>query len=465
MLTELRRCIPIASLVTPATLSVQSTLTKNSSLLHVPQYDFMTLNYVNSMPQVVGFNNWSRGYSFSGPSQPVQRIANAVAGLGEVLPIKPPASNTSWSLDMYGPTLQCKEVEGEQKTRIWTNVWISLGLGQARNCDGTLAYLGWIPCAEDPSLPFQIAKGNSTPTASFCGDIDRWTGWNVGPLGFYIATMPSLADLSFGSDFHNTSCGLSFPGNQPECFISQPKEMQGLCNCDYKSTNDLNQPTPNDRHCPGYKPIDFFKDGTIIQCEYMNTSYSLDFAYPDGLQNVEFREGQEPPEPITASGQTVAGPAYINVPDHYPGSDPNCSILSWTAPAFGTIPKPWVNCTFDPWVARELTYQGIISAFNNIVTGLGASLGDLQLDILNTVLANTAELAYLRRGDPAGPLDLQTQIEIGTQWSFQGLVNSMSSRGRGELRRALEDLFLNITISLLAEPYLQSVSHSQSDLN
>lgn len=192
-----RRCIPIASLVTPATLSVQSTLITNSSLLQVPQFDFVTLDFVNGMHQDAGLNDWSRMYSFNGPSQPVQRIANAVAGLGQILPISPPASNVSWTLDMYGPTMQCAEVEDDRKTTIWTNVWNSFGACSTM----PYAYLGWTPCASDgnAAVPFQLADGTQTP--GFCGNTSTTQYINIdsNPLELYLATTPFLARMSFSS--------------------------------------------------------------------------------------------------------------------------------------------------------------------------------------------------------------------------------------------------------------------------
>lgn len=95
------RSIPIASIVKPATLSVQNVAVQVSRMTIVPKFDFTNYDFVS--PLGVGDpsgTNYSE-YCYRGPDNLVERVAAAVGAQGQVLPITPPASNPSWSLNFY----------------------------------------------------------------------------------------------------------------------------------------------------------------------------------------------------------------------------------------------------------------------------------------------------------------------------------------------------------------------------
>ena len=135
-----RRCIPLATIFPPATLSVANVLESITLNLTVPQYDFTTLNLVTPMAYsgIYTGDDWDSSmgewglWAWSGPSQPLQKIATAAMALGQILPITPPAPNhgrpypnASWTLNFWGPLLQCNDVIGIARDQIWTNIWNS----------------------------------------------------------------------------------------------------------------------------------------------------------------------------------------------------------------------------------------------------------------------------------------------------------------------------------------------------
>lgn len=133
-----RRCIPVATIFPPATLPVANAPENTTSMLKVPQYDFTTLDFVAPMASTDGRDGMIDGlttelslWAWSGPSQPLQNIAIAAMALGQILPITAPAPNASWTLNFWGPLLQCKDVTGIERDQIWTNIWNSY------NHDGT----------------------------------------------------------------------------------------------------------------------------------------------------------------------------------------------------------------------------------------------------------------------------------------------------------------------------------------
>ena len=111
---------------------------------------------------------------------------------------------------------------------------------------------------------------------------------------------------------------------------------------------------------------------------------------------------------------------------------------------------------------RLLSYQGIMTAFNQLI------LGDIRIHdgtyvntnttIVKTVLAQTDELSFFRNLHPSHDLTqeyLQTTISNMTGDAYPGLLSTSLPRTRGDLKKTLEQLFQNFTISLLSEPYFQ----------
>lgn len=124
-------------------------------------------------------------------------------------------------------------------------------------------------------------------------------------------------------------------------------------------------------------------------------------------------------------------------------------------------------CVFDLDGIRQLSYQGIMAAFNRLVLGSIQTQDDyvdMNTSVVSTILATTKEFTFLRNWSPSHANlgdsglvtgDLQTAISNNTEWLYPGLVNSNPSDTNADLKSTLERLFQNLTISLLAEPYLQ----------
>ncbi|OJD38906.1 formylmethionine deformylase-like protein [Diplodia corticola] len=91
-------CIPIIAIITPATLTVRLVTTVNTTNTNVP-----SLSYENA-------RNWGE---YQGAQRlidaaiPVHRILAATATTGDILRTQPPFSNSSYTLDFFGPSLKC----------------------------------------------------------------------------------------------------------------------------------------------------------------------------------------------------------------------------------------------------------------------------------------------------------------------------------------------------------------------
>lgn len=98
-----------------------------------------------------------------------------------------------------------------------------------------------------------------------------------------------------------------------------------------------------------------------------------------------------------------------------------------------------------------------MAAFNELVQGIVVHRNeefDVNTTVARTILGQTEELSFLRSLKPI-PDDLQSNIRNSSLPNYQGLFNPNLPKSRGKLKSAMEDLFKNFTISLLAEPYLQ----------
>ena len=176
--------IPIASIVTPGTLSVGTApvFPAHTSFEHVPNVGFTSLNYVNAMPHIASeeASQENNAYQYDGPSSEVQKIVNEAATIGEVLPIHSPWLNASWSLDFAGPGLECNDVPEAVRLTAERKLMSQSVLNPNGSQCTTYGYLAW--AGSNLNLP-------STPSLSF-GNSSR------GLRTINIAAMPHVSKSS-----------------------------------------------------------------------------------------------------------------------------------------------------------------------------------------------------------------------------------------------------------------------------
>lgn len=113
------RLLPIASNITPGTLSVGTgpvspVLTVQQQ---VPNVGFESLNYVNSIPHKSSQEDSQTVFNYNGPSVAVERTVTDVLATGFIQPINIQYLNASWTLDFTGPGLSCSDVRDSLRTR------------------------------------------------------------------------------------------------------------------------------------------------------------------------------------------------------------------------------------------------------------------------------------------------------------------------------------------------------------
>ncbi|KAK5155826.1 hypothetical protein LTS14_005392 [Recurvomyces mirabilis] len=402
-------CIPIASIITPATLSVQtaSVTPTPTNMSTVRTLDFTTLDFAAQIPESPS------GFCFNGPSQPVQRIAAAVSAQGQILSIPAPSSatNASYKLDFWAPSLQCNNITGPELDGIWNNIHNNWG----NVSDWTYApgYLAWTG-GSNSSLPF-VPSGPA----------------NMFNFQFQPArSVPGETCTFFGSDSliysYLVADDVCIPGLQPPECLGRQAWLTG---------------------------------STLLKCDLLNSSYSAEFTYTNGIQSFNVFVG-----PLTSTAITLE--ECFNV-------DGQESDTAHTV----KVARRDQRSELGPDLIRLLSYQSIAQAFNQLLLGsvtmggysylLGNPYGDdiavktpgvqINSSITKTVLMDTRDLAFVSQFNGVNETftSLQTRLNAPNETQHRGVANQIQTGTRGSLKDTLEGLFQKVNISLLADDYLQ----------
>ncbi|KAI0521717.1 hypothetical protein F5B22DRAFT_662048 [Xylaria bambusicola] len=376
---------------------------------NVPNVDFTSFNYVAGIPFYTIWDSGIPQFLYNGLSVEVEKVAIAVAAQGSILPIKPPAENSSWAIDFYGPSLNCGTMDDSVRSHVEPNI-VSF-LNNSDNCNGGAStYLCWNPgpYSEEPvvytrnttSLPFQ---------SGMYGDDEFVKGDNRGPFTpIYITLLPLIA---------TDPCGF-VDGN------------------------------------PHHPPWQRLENASFFQCDLYNASYHVDFAYQSGIQNIAFEVDHSEAVPTVFQ---MFGPANdlgagFSPSDHLN----NCDRLEEYEPlAEGP-------CIFDTNLLQRLSYTGILDGFRRLAVGSVSISGwdqtaEVDTSIFATSLIHAPELQYLLQAvkDSRKESTLQNQYLLNKTSHGALLSNIEKVSPRSSLPRAMEELFRNITISLMSSDLLQ----------
>jgi hypothetical protein len=144
--------IPLSAISPPSTLTVETTTMNSSLSMKIPSLDFAIDNFaLGACRQTNAF--------YSGPAPDIFRIVNSVATQGSVVSLTAtaPCSNCIYTLDFYGPALQCVDPNANISSQI-LNKTRSVEIVLPGQEDGPTYYTGFVPSYND-SDP---ADGNLT---------------------------------------------------------------------------------------------------------------------------------------------------------------------------------------------------------------------------------------------------------------------------------------------------------------
>ena len=374
-----------------------------STSLQVPFLNFTTLSFAAPLledvteryhPEYFG----ALLYAWNGPSQVVERITALVTVQGVILPLTAPSPNSSWHLEFWGPSLKCGHVDDARRQRIESNIATFYGPGMP--ClDTRPLYLSWFQ-----DLPYILTHG--------WNDADIESGSNA---TITIAAFPGM--LSY-DPCDRTVSNLTTIRNQISAY----------------STNPLGNAS---------------EGSTMIQCQLFNSTYKADFVYLESSQSIAVNA------PVKSSDKPFTTFQYVLQWFSSDHTLSECINLDTD-----TLPE---SCDLDPTIFPIISYQAVMEAFTSVLSG--TVIDDTYEDkiirnssILSTALVDTKELAFLNNqtaGYFVNDADLGSSLAKLGKMDVCGFPQANRLTSNRSLSDALEEMFRNLTISLMSSDLLR----------
>jgi hypothetical protein len=338
----------------------------------------------------------------------VERIANSVAAQGRMLPIAPPGLNVSWTSIFRAPSIQCTDVNSTLRAQMLDNIIQAFFNGT--NCAGPYNFLSWTATPGfDSAMSIMVDQAVNNTALPFHKPSNANNRWpmNVGTVG----------------PLDSTATG-------PEDYVNANQ----VATIYFAVIPQLSYNTPG--NCPDMLKSTDFSSSTFIQCELRNTTYSTNFTYVNGDQQISFA-----PEAGTTSTPVTTLMAF-----DYQDYNTTCATMN----------ANFENCVVDPTLLEKLSFQAVMDAFGKIFVGyvvdpMKTRYGQGAFErtsVMQSVLLETPELAFLTQNARWTPAAGHTP-ELSTMY------DTVQPRGNVSLKNTLERLFENITMSLLSSPNLQ----------
>lgn len=238
------RLIPIASVITPASLTVETvSASPQFTLNRVPTVDFTSLNFA-FMPRWYA-SRVSAYWIYKGPQYAVSKIATATAAQGNILSFPAPNPNSSWTVDFAGPAIHCGDLDNKTKALVLEQFTSYINQSE---CLESLGYLAWTPSNDSYHLPMDGPDGESWFANQTVGPLPS-EGSSIEhpsvrtPLTLYVAIFPGMKSFV-----------QRYAGGQEKC---------GTTGVSDQMTNL-----------------------SILSCELYNASYRTEFTFVNGAQSV-----------------------------------------------------------------------------------------------------------------------------------------------------------------------------------
>ncbi|CAG7980097.1 unnamed protein product [Penicillium nalgiovense] len=411
--------LPVVSIISPATLSVRLAPFNEYALKRIPRVDFTSANFasfisVNSpLRDPIRQKMWLSAYR--GPTPETQSVVNSVAAQGTILPIEPPAINSSWLVEFYGPAIIYDKVNQTLAADITQNVAQAINRSQAHwstkpsGAEYSLTrygYLSWPP--ESDNLT------DCTPFVQNGGDKFAQRLNELGPIP---------RDPKDGGRIFSTPKKPLNEGSPLSLFVAVfPHAME------------------NPQHYEVLENVaGAVQDPMILRCMLHNASYQANFTYVNGGQTIQVTDKA-----------VLNGIAYLHGASNF--EEPEVSTNN--------------SIVHNSQVMESLSYQSIMNAFGNLLIGSistnmthlvypksGIEVNavnsiNLTTNVLSTTLMETEEMSIFSSTAASDPNPFMDH------WKGRS-VNS--SKDYPRLSDALEVLFENITFSLMSSKMFQYV--------
>lgn len=411
--------LPVVSMISPATLSVHLAPFDEYALKRIPHIDFTSARFASFISGTIPATNqsiqnmWISAYR--DPTPETQRVVNSVATQGTIMSIEPPAVNSSWSVELHGPAIVCDKVNQSVTAYITKNVAQATN-GSQEHWPGNLTYadysltrygyLSWAPVADNlmDSTPF-VHNGSGTFTQ------------RLNKLG------PIPRDPEDGRKIYSTPKQPMIDRTPLSLFVAVfPHAMEN------PKHNEVSE-----------NVAAAVQNSTILRCTLHNASYQANFTYINGAQTIHMTDKT-----------ALNGISYLHGVTNLDG------------------PVPSSNTSFmhNPRIMESLSYQSIMDAFGKLLFGsISTNMTHYEYDeaglegnvvnsmkqttnILSTTLMETEEMSIFPSiaGSDSNPFT--------DYWEGRSVS---PSRHFSRLSNALEELFQNITFSLMSSKMFRYV--------
>ena len=202
------------------------------------------------------------------------------------------------------------------------------------------------------------------------------------------------------------------------------------------------------------------EEATLIQCRLVNVTYTTKFDFVDGRQNLNVETSRSDTSPETIK---VIKTVYRSLDERSCLGDNDD----------GQFTRDGSQCEPNDLVLERLSYQSIMSAFSSLIkgqvsrdSGYGSASGlTLNTSVGTTSLARLEELKFLTDERYTVETSLQEFLINSNQPALHGVGKLYETAANttnitASLTEALEELFQNITISLMSSSSLQYVVRS-----
>lgn len=179
--------------------------------------------------------------------------------MGSILNIAAPFPNSSYSVDFYGPSISCEAPKNSTFTES-----ISKIIAEYSNKEGNVTYVGFVPSIPFPYTPSQNPTNNKTRE-------------EYAMEGLKIVLNGTLVDRALTVDT-TASYTIRRPGETiPAAFyVLTPNEVGGQVK-------------------------------NMIKCDLYNSSYSINFTFDNGLQNIKYKTEKLNEVSVLDSGECSFG--------------------------------------------------------------------------------------------------------------------------------------------------------------
>ncbi|CAG8211824.1 unnamed protein product [Penicillium olsonii] len=404
--------LPVASIISPATLSVKLASFDQQTLMKVPRVDFTSTNFADLTSVFAQDSGWMSIYR--SPTAETRRIMKSVAAQGSILPIDPPAVNSSWSLSFHGPGLLCDDVDDAIGAYITENVAQVMKKSVKPKSSSNMSdltrygYLSWAPDSEslNGSTPFYQINGSDTYKSRLFRVLGPEMSDKGKPEDTVVEPKHPLVQRAPLSLFVAT-----FPG-----VLGYSEYDTALENMDKAVQNS-----------------------TIIRCSLHNSSYQAVLTYINGRQTIHVKDTE-----VINSVSLFSGTASFNDSS---GASSNTSFMQ------------------NPQIIESLSYQSLMEAFSSILVGGIRNYLKVMTDgtnetqsvaywekpqtgIISTKLMETKEMRSIQFTTGSN-----TDTPYTEYWNARSV--SPSHLSSVPLSEALEELFQNTTLSLMSSKAFQ----------